>query len=93
MKKVLGVIFILLGLFLTLVLIVSISKLVSPIPMAFSGKVNQIAYLLGRLFPLVLCIGLIYLLFRYGFKLLRKPKPSHSDMLDDHLKQNQPDKS
>lgn len=94
MKKVLGVIFIVIASVLSLGFVGMIPRLLSLIPMVFSGNASELAYSLAYYVLTGLYVGLIYILFKYAFKWLGKTSKSPSITIpDDPLRQNNPDKS
>jgi hypothetical protein len=85
MKKFIAVIFILAGVILTFICIVKIPKIVRVTSRAIDGNSYDVGRMIGIFLFYGAMVGLIYLLFKYARKWLRKPRLLRGSVLDEHL--------
>jgi hypothetical protein len=88
MKKVIGIIFLVLAAFLTLVQIAQIPKLVSVVVGGMNGNVHDVAYMVGTLIAFGFFVACIYFFIRFGLKWVRKPQRTKPNVLDEDLMQD-----
>jgi hypothetical protein len=92
MKKALAIIFIVLGIFLSFILVLRIPAMVTQLATRWSENGYSpetgytIGYLIGQLIAFFLLAGIAYLLFRYGLKWLKQPFVQPSDLLDEDFR-------
>ncbi len=85
LKKIIGVLLLLLGLILSIgILFTTIKLIIDKATLDFNSAYN-IAHLIGNFIGFGLFIVIIYFLFKFGLKLTRtKNKPSLNDIIDDN---------
>jgi hypothetical protein len=88
MKRLLGIIFLLIASLLTLAFLFQIPKLLGAIVRAFSGNASDVGYLIGTVFSWTVAIGMLYILFKYGLKWIKtksQPAIRNTNVLDEDL--------
>jgi hypothetical protein len=90
MKKVLGIIFLVIAAFFCVVLLGQIPTLVAVIIKGVSGNANDVGYMVGTILPFGVVGACIYFLIKYGVKWLKKipPRKVQTDILDEDLMTN-----
>ncbi len=85
LKKIIGVLLLLLGLILSIGTLLTFVKLIITLVTLEDNSTYEIARLIGNFIGFGLFIVIIYFLFKFGLKLTRtKNKPSLNDIIDDN---------
>lgn len=92
MKRLLGIIFLLIASFLTIGFVRQIVKMFDIMARAFSGSADDFGFLAVTAFSWMMSASIIYVLFHYGLKWTRtKSHPSvrNTNALDEDLIRNE----